>query len=1289
MRPILTVLLVAAFLLTFAATAKGQSISTEKVVLCLKDGNLETAIKSIEQQSPFRFFYRDAEIKPLAHLNLTEQARTIEETLALLLDNTSLSFRQIDDHILLERNNEQGPVNITGRVLNGSNKEPVTDASVFLSNATIGGKTAGDGTFILHNVKPGKYNLVISSIGFETVNEALDVDNNNIILPDIMVSAKTIVLNEVRVHPKTDQNPERNYYMFKEEFLGTSYLAKACKILNPEVLDIYYDDVANTLSASSSDFLEIENDALGYKIKYLLTNFTLDNRLSAKFRLDYEGSVLFEEMKGTTSQEKHWKKRRQEVYDGSMMHFLRSSLNNTIDQQGFRALRLARYANPERPHDSLIEAKIQFYKKLEGAGQRDSLSFWTKKSKLPKMVEKLTSLPLSKKAMIKPTNQPGLFALGFGRGKDGLFISYNKNHKFFTDWKPEYLNDNSNTENTLVDFDSLYVFFDRNGVAVNPNTLELTGVWGKKRVAELLPVDYEAPKTIDTPIEKIAQKGIISKLETFSLNNIAERAYLQFDKTRYAAGDTVYFKAYVTMGERHLPSTISGVLHVDLINSNDQINQSVKLQLDSGVAWGDFVLPDSLIPGNYRIRAYTRWMRNHGGDDFFDRTIAIGSLTGTRVPESFVNLPIKTPAEKPGIQFFPEGGNLVNGIGSKVAFKSVNGGGQGINVKGVVIDAGNKEVCKFESVHLGMGCFYLKPGGGEPYRAKVTYPGGMEDMVDLPKPDTSGITLSVNNDSIPKASVTIEANPAYYQENKNKRYTLLIYSGGMATTVACKLDSPVITLDILKRRLHSGITTVTLFSPADEPLCERLLFVQNYDQLYLNINGDKTTYAKREKVNIKLTALNRAGDPSEGHFSLSVIDESKAPVDENNERTIFTDLLLTDDLKGYIERPNYYFSDTGANVGKNLDILMLTQGYRRFTWKQVLNNDSTHLAYQPEKALEISGQVKNLLGKPINNGTITLLPVKGGPLLSALTDDKGIFHFSNLAFSDTTHFVLSAVNNKGKNTTQITYFIDKPAPVNPAIKMFGAQNQLDTAMAAYLENTRKYRNELMNNGKGKGILLKEVKIRDKKLDDQYKTQSLAGAGHADQVIHAEELANGGGTLSTTLMGKIPGVHWVPTSTAGQYIPIENGGFRPMQVIIDGGPGHLDDVPFSQVETVEVLKNTTGAVYGNMDGVLVITSKSGGSKAGDIVSLGVLPIAPTGFYKAREFYSPKYENTNFNGKQHDYRSTIYWKPELVTDKNGNASFDFYNADGAGTYRVVLEGIDNKGNIGRQVYRYRVE
>jgi TonB-dependent SusC/RagA subfamily outer membrane receptor len=258
-------------------------------------------------------------------------------------------------------------------------------------------------------------------------------------------------------------------------------------------------------------------------------------------------------------------------------------------------------------------------------------------------------------------------------------------------------------------------------------------------------------------------------------------------------------------------------------------------------------------------------------------------------------------------------------------------------------------------------------------------------------------------------------------------------------------------------------------------------------------------------------------------------------------------------------------------------------------------------------------------------------------------------------------------------------------------------------MNTYLAADKQQRDDLVKYG-FKGRMLKQVNIHEKKKDDQYRTQSLAGAGHADQVMHAEEIEQIGGQLATSLDGRLRGVGFMrdPTGTAIPYLKAPRGG--PMLVVVDGIevsggldangnnlPFDINQIPSSQIETVEVLRFASASIYGMAggNGVLVITTKQGGRDPKDIASIGILPITPTGFYKTREFYSPKYDPQEPAGKQRDLRSTVYWKPELITDKSGNATFGFYNADGAGTYRIVVEGIDSKGNLGRKVYRYKVE
>ena len=803
-----------------------------------------------------------------------------------------------------------------------------------------------------------------------------------------------------------------------------------------------------------------------------------------------------------------------------------------------------------------------------------------------------------------------------------------------------------------------------------------------------------------------------------------EKAYLHFDKPYYAAGDTIYFKAYVTLGEKHQLSNLSGVLHIDLINTANKIDQSVKLPLANGLAWGDLTLPDTLPAGNYRIRAYTRWMLNE--DNYFEQVIPIGSIHQLGIPENSV---AKSVNAKPDIQFLPEGGSMAVGVRSKIAFKATDGNGLGMNVKGIIIDNTGKVAGEFTSAHLGMGYFELKPEEGRTYKAHMSLADGSKTSVDLPLPKSKGIVLTVNNDSIANAAVKVEANAAYYNENKGKDFNLLIYSGGITVTVQFKLDNPVVSLNIVKRLLQTGVARLTLTSPTDEPLCERLFFIQNYDQINLAVNSDKTIYTTREKVKIKLNARNRVDSSVMGHFSVSVTDESKVPVDENTEKTILSNLLLTSDLKGFVEKPNYYFAAATDETRKNLDLVMLTNGYRKFEWKQVAVDGNSSVAYLPEKGLEIDGTVKNIFGKPLANATASLVALPSNQLFSVKTDDRGQFRFSNLAFTDTMQFMLQAVNAKGGNNTELVYN-QQPAPVVKT-SLPGYNQNTPPVMFTYLQNSEKQREE--SNKAGGGRMLKEVKIKSKKPDDKYETESLAGAGNADQVLHSKDIGNSVLSLPDALGAKLVGVRFTSSGgdPGGGGVPLLGGaasfgggsggpaavdkyktpsgsGAMPdppgfgssgvsgaMQVVVDGrelAPGSsIRYLRAMDVERIEVLKFGAAAIYGlrGGNGVLVITLKKGKQKElKDISSTGVRPISVQGYQKIREFYSPKYENnTTYN--RPDLRSTIYWQPELITDKDGNASFDFYNADGKGQYRVVVEGIDEKGHIGRQVYHYKVD
>lgn len=761
---------------------------------------------------------------------------------------------------------------------------------------------------------------------------------------------------------------------------------------------------------------------------------------------------------------------------------------------------------------------------------------------------------------------------------------------------------------------------------------------------------------------------IVSRLQTLSTTKATEKVYLHFDRTTYSAGDTAFFKAYLTFGEQHQLSKLSGVLHADLVNPNDSLVKYITLQVNNGLAWGEFALPNSLPKGLYHIKAYTKWMMNSADPNVFDQPIIINSPV---LPTRTLSTQQTKIANKYDIQFFPEGGTFVNDIPAKLAFKAIDHNGMGVSVKGVVVDNLNAEITKFETRHLGMGIINITPVEGRTYKAKLTYGDGTNATVDLPKADEKGMALLVNNTNPDKLLIEINANRAYYLANKNKEIGIAIYSGGGAVrSVKTTLDGQVLDLNLGKKDFQTGIVRVTLFSQTGEPMNERLSFIQNDDLMNLQTAVNKSSYTTREKVHLTLNAK-KDDKPVVGYFSASVVDATKIPIDESAETTILTNLLLTSDLKGFVEQPNYYFNRVTNDTRADLDVLMLTQGYRRFEWKQLLGNDETTAsAYTVERGLDISGTVKANNGTPVANGNVTLLAKNGGSMLTQVTDANGRFSFPNLAYTDNTPFVIQAKTAEGKNNTQI--IMDQPKE----LVLMAEKNKL-MGGSDIEKNDDKPGPASVYMADASGKLLKEVIVKDKYLESHTNTIT----DFADQ-----------SGLGRSLEGRLPGVsltNGVPYLR--ERVGISEAG--PMLVIIDGMQGgSITDLNVSDVESVKMLKNVDAALYGfqGSNGVLIITTKKSKSQVvNKKLSPGLITYAPKGFYKARTFYSPAYGGSVKQANKSDDRVTIYWNPDVVTDKDGSASFDFYNADGKGNYRVIIEGVDDNGNVGRSVYTYKVE
>ncbi|MNK25879.1 TonB-dependent Receptor Plug Domain protein [compost metagenome] len=863
------------------------------------------------------------------------------------------------------------------------------------------------------------------------------------------------------------------------------------------------------------------------------------------------------------------------------------------------------------------------------------------------------------------------------------------------------------------------------------------------------------------------------KLEEASSKNAQEKVYLHLDKPYYAIGDDIWFKAYTINAKTGLPSTISGLLYVELINEKDSVTKQLKLPMRSGITWGDFKLTDSLSEGNYRIRAYTQWMRNAGADFYFDKTIKIGNSWANKVftkssntlsaennlqkvtttiqftdkqniayasaPVSYEvklnnktvergkgvtnaqgeitieatnkqpdalksgfiatsitlpnkqvvskEIPLKTTSKEIDVQFFPEGGKLVENLPNKIAIKAINSNGLGEYTTGSIVNNDGTEISKLETNKLGMGSFFINPIDGQTYKANLTFADGTTKTVSLPVADKSGRVLSIANLDSTKMSVKV-----YLSEdllNKEEYHLIAQHNGVVYFSTKVSSVKQVVALTVPKDSLPSGIIQLSLLSSTFAPLNERIVFVNNiHDKIDVKPENLKPNYGKRSKMDLSLATTN-GGKPVQGSFSVSVTNSTAVKPDPENETNILTKLLLTSDLVGYVEKPNHYFLNNDRATRFDLDNLLLTQGWRKVDWKQIADGTELTPKFPAEKKLQISGIVTRS-GKPVIKGKVSLVSFSGGFFMTdTLTDDKGRFNFDKIEFMDSTKFVVQARTDKDRKFVDIVMDVVPGQVTSKNPNTGDIEVNVNQSLSAYLQESSKYFDDQTKRGLlNRTILLDEVNIVEKR-KPTHNSSNLGGAGNADAVFTAKDLETAI-SLSQYLQGRIAGVQIVN----GQAFA--RGSQTPMAIMLDGmnlggEDFNLDDIVVQDIETVEILKSiATTAIYGMQggSGVIVINTKRGdGARTTNTYTPGLINYLPKGYAMVRTFYSPKYDVKPES--RPDLRTTVFWEPQMISDATGKAKISYFNADVPGIYRIVVEGIDINGSLARKVLTYEVK
>lgn len=647
------------------------------------------------------------------------------------------------------------------------------------------------------------------------------------------------------------------------------------------------------------------------------------------------------------------------------------------------------------------------------------------------------------------------------------------------------------------------------------------------------------------------------------------------------------------------------------------------------------------------------------------------------------------------VQFMPEGGNLVAGIGSRVGVKVLGGDGSSVQVSGDIIDESNKTVSTFITTYKGMGSFLLTPSSNRRYTARIKI-GSSTAQFPLPATKTEGTVLSVSN---PLDTQVLEVR--INSTTPGETYYLLGESRGMGCYAGIiRMKGTTYNLSISKEAFPSGIAKLTLLNQNRKPVNERQVYIDHHDNLKISTRLNKVAYGTRDSVSVSLEVRDSEDQPVVASLSLSVTDNGQVRTTGADAENIVNRFLLTAGLRGEIETPGHYLSGT-EKAWQDLDVLLLTQGWSSYDWSGLFSTRTrSEPKYKAEPEFNVTGRVINAFGKGVAGTEVSLL--SSIPLLvkDTLTDDKGRFIFRSFPPIENPAFKIKAVNRRGKSFN-VGIEVDRQEPMSfhtPARIQIPWNANMDTLTRSKMLSRLKMDQEdeqLM--ARQNGNTLKEVVISAKKMVKG--SHNLNGIGNADQVLDEKDILKAGKmTLLEVLNKQVKGFSW----TTDHFTL--NG--QPLHFIFDG-INLEENESMSLLDVMNILKyynaediiglemmynmsntmkynteykpNTRVSYVVNSPAYMEITTRSKkGPFMSNIPGMYVYKSIPFAWPK-QEFYSPKYSKKD-NVGQKDKRSTLFWEPNVVTGSDGKANLSFYTSDMPGNYTFTLEGSDMNGNIG---------
>lgn len=765
--------------------------------------------------------------------------------------------------------------------------------------------------------------------------------------------------------------------------------------------------------------------------------------------------------------------------------------------------------------------------------------------------------------------------------------------------------------------------------------------------------------------------SIPAAFDRYRTSHVQEKIYAHIDRTTYLAGEILWFKIYNVDAVFNRPLDLSSVAYVEVLDAQSKAVVQAKVSLKKGNGNGSLYLPVSLASGSYSFRVYTRWMRNFSPEFFFEEGIRIINTLNEQ-PET-----VRAKEKSYDVQFFPEGGDLIAGVKSKVAFRATDESGKGVNFKGTVRDEANRVVSEFMPGRFGIGSFILTPASGTVYKAVIQFNDGTKASYQLPAVKQEGYRLALTEIGddvvIDIAAGSLDAATMYLFTHASNR----IEFGSKVALINGRAE-----ISIPKSKLHNGISHFTLFNGEYKPVSERLWFKPAAERLQVAVSTDNQEYERRKKVVVDIRSLVAGSAPVSADLSVAVYNADS--LQAGMQTGIDSYLLLSSELRGTVEQPDFYFSGA-AGASSALDNLMLTHGWRRFNWENILSPGSFKPQFLPETSYHIvpARVTSNGTKRPVN-GIRSYLSVPGRSLLfyNGTSNPDGRVDFYTRGLNGVQPFVLQT-----NSADTALYSIDL---ISPFSDKYSGRAFAPLSLSSLPLNTL-----LINS-----INMQAINIYLKERLNRFvepSTDSVPFYGQAKEKYLLDDYTRFP-TVEEVLREYVLSVgvrrrNGKPTMQV--YTGEVNKGFFEEQplVLMDGVP-MFDRVKFFnyeplKIKSVEVLPKKY--FYGqDIYGGLIRFSTYKGNLDGMELDPDASIIDYEGLQQVREFYSPRYDSQDqLNSRLPDFRNLLFWKPDVKTGSDGKAQLSFYTSDRPGIYRGVIQGITGEGQAGTYTFNFSVK